>query len=131
MPRPITAATPIFSGGWQGREEMISANMLRGPRPFPLGDERAHYWRVQRMARATGLDLAEAQRAGVLPQRDWAGIVSRCRGCLWAEGCDRWLDQRAELDDGAADMDAPRACPRDCVNRGRFAELQGELDHGV
>lgn len=107
---------------------MISANMLRGPRPFPLGDERTHYWRVQRMARATGVDLAEAQRRGVLPQRDWAGMVGRCRGCLWAEGCDRWLDHRAGI---AEETDAPRACPEDCVNRRVFAALQEELEHEV
>ncbi|WP_240989086.1 DUF6455 family protein [Salipiger mangrovisoli] len=107
---------------------MISANMLRGPRPFPLGDERTHYWRVQRMARATGLDLAEAQRLGVLPQHDWAGMVGRCRGCLWAENCDRWLDKRPEMTD---DLCGPRTCPEDCVNRRVFATLQGELDHEV
>ncbi|SDH42407.1 DUF6455 family protein [Alloyangia pacifica] len=110
---------------------MISANMLRGPRPFPLGDERTHYWRVQRMARATGVDLAEAQRLGVLPQRDWAGMVGRCRGCLWSEDCDHWLDFRAELDNDESEQDALRTCPEDCVNRRTFAALQGELDHGV
>lgn len=103
---------------------MISANMLRGPRPFPLGDERSHYWRVQRMARATGVDLAEAQRRGVLPQDDWAGMVWRCRACLWAEGCARWLDHRADIEAGG---EGARVCPDDCVNGRPFRMLQDEL----
>lgn len=106
---------------------MIAASMQRGPRPLPLGDERAHFWRVQRMARATGLDLAAAQRAGLLPQRDWADIVRCCRGCHWAEECGRWLDDSAELNDDAGGQGDSRACPGECVNRRTFAALQGEL----
>ena len=55
--------------------------------PRPLGDATEHYWRVQRMARATGLDLVEAQQDGALDPRHWAGMVRRCRGCAWAEAC--------------------------------------------
>ncbi|WP_203595260.1 DUF6455 family protein [Salipiger sp. PrR002] len=105
---------------------MISACMKRGPRPMPLGDERAHFWRVQRMARATGVDLVAAQDHGLLPQSDWAAMVGRCRGCLWAEGCDRWLGHLEPMEAGS-EGNAPRACPEDCVNSRTFAALQGEL----
>ncbi|WP_353473331.1 DUF6455 family protein [Salipiger sp. H15] len=111
---------------------MISASLLNGPRPHPLGGERAHYWRVQRMARATGVDLAQAQRLGMLAQPDWAGMVLRCRGCLWTEECDHWLTLRAEVSEESLDgQDAPRACPEDCANRPGLAALQDRLGHEV
>lgn len=84
----------------------------------PLGDENDHYWLVQRMAQANGTDLVAAADAGHLPQEDWAGMVQRCRGCTWAEGCQRWLDRP---------VDAMRDTPEDCVNRQHFAALQAKL----
>ena len=87
--------------------------------PFrPLGDETEHYWLVQRMARASGTDLVEASDTGALTQADWAGMVHRCRGCAWADGCQRWLSQP---------VDALREAPADCLNHDRFAALQARL----
>lgn len=88
---------------------------MTGARPRPLGDQTEHYWRVQRMARATGLDLVEAQQDGALDPRHWAGMVRRCRGCAWAEACGRWLD-RPEV--------SPRPLPEGCANRRLFGTLQ-------
>ena len=41
--------------------------------PRPLGAPTRHYWRVLRMARATGTDLTAQRASGSLPsQQDWA-----------------------------------------------------------
>ena len=88
-------------------------------RPLPLGDETEHYWLVQRMAKATGVDLVRAMEAGLLSQDDWAGIVNRCRGCEWAEGCGQWLGRP---------VDDTRAFPEPCLNRKRLASLKDKMD---
>lgn len=81
----------------------------------PLGSETEHYWRVQRMAKATGVDLVAAWDAEAIDHAAWSRIVTRCRGCDWAEGCHRWLDKPVE---------GLRACPEPCVNRARLARLR-------
>ena len=91
----------------------------RPPAPQPLGDETEHYWLVQRMAKATGVDLVRATDAGLLSQDDWAGIVTRCRGCQWADGCAHWL---------GAPVEEERALPNPCLNRKRLAALKDALD---
>ena len=88
-------------------------------RPRVLGDENEHYWLVQRMARATGVDLVEATKAGVLSQEEWAGIVTRCRSCQWSEGCQSWLSEP---------VDEERPFPETCINRKRLAALKTELE---
>ena len=86
--------------------------------PPVLGDEVEHYWLVQRMAKATGVDLVQALDAGLLTQEDWASIVTRCRGCQWTEGCGDWLDQP---------IDDTRPFPQPCVNRKRLARIGDRL----
>ncbi|GAA4221009.1 hypothetical protein GGQ68_000329 [Sagittula marina] len=86
--------------------------------PPVLGAEIDHYWLVQRMAKATGVDLVRAMDAGVLDHDTWAGIVTRCRGCQWAEGCDHWL---------ATPSKDTRALPEPCLNRDRLAGLKDKL----
>lgn len=54
-----------------------------------LGDTRNHVYRVQRMAKSRGLDLAAAQNAGNITQADFAAMVTTCRGCGDPGGCDR------------------------------------------
>mgnify|MGYP006306941775 CR=1 FL=1 len=73
----------------------------------PLGGERRHYWLALGMARATGADLQEALESGRITHGDWAAVVTACRGCAWADGCDCWM--RAQDPDGASAV--PRACP--------------------
>jgi hypothetical protein len=89
------------------------------PAPRPLGDENAHYWLVQRMAKATGVDLVSATEAGLLDQDEWAGIVAQCRGCQWAQGCDRWL---------GAPVSETRNIPELCLNQSRFSALKDALE---
>ena len=86
----------------------------------PLGDPCRHYWLVQDMARATDVQLVPAFREGRLSAREWAGMVDRCRGCDWVEGCRSWLSQPDRRD----------AIPEKCRNRARFAllKLEQELD---
>lgn len=82
--------------------------------PKPLGDATRHYWLVQDMARAAGVDLAAEAAAGRLDQAQWAGMVERCRGCGWERadgGCHRWL---ADQPDGAATV------PDLCANVEKF-----------
>ena len=90
----------------------------RAPSPQPLGDENDHYWLVQRMAKATGVDLVRAVQEGHLSQAGWAGIVTRCRGCTWADGCGHWLN---------APVDETRPLPDTCINRKRLAELKDAM----
>lgn len=87
-------------------------------RPRPLGHETDHYWLVKRMAKATGVDLVRAVEEGVLSHADWAGIVTRCRGCTWAGGCGHWLD---------APVEDTRAIPGSCLNRNRLADLRDKM----
>ena len=82
----------------------------------PLGDERHHYWLALRMAKATGLDLAEEMAEGRITQADWAGVVTACRGCDWAGRCPDWLEAHPQV----------AAAPQQCVNAGRFAALKAE-----
>ena len=77
------------------------------PRTIPLGPVAPHLARIRDMARATGVDLAEAQREGRLQQPEWSEAVTRCRGCQIVPDCDRF---RAEP------VDAPRRAPRGCRN---------------
>lgn len=81
----------------------------------PLGDEKVHYWLVQGMARATGIDLVAAMDDGLLSSEAWADVVQRCRGCDWQRdggGCSRWL---ALQEPGAAHV------PDTCENKSIFA----------
>ncbi|CUH74685.1 DUF6455 family protein [Tropicibacter naphthalenivorans] len=91
--------------------------------PFrPLGEENEHYWLVQRMAKATGVDLVRAWDQGLLTHDDWAAIVTRCRGCRWAEGCDHWLD---------LPTDADRDLPHSCLNKTRLAKIKATLEEST
>ncbi|PYG26424.1 DUF6455 family protein [Pelagimonas varians] len=89
------------------------------PPKLVLGPEMEHFWLVQRMAKATGIDLVEAADADVMSQKDWASIVTHCRGCGWAEGCGKWLNKP---------KDEVRDLPSKCVNRPRLAEIKAELE---
>ncbi|KPP83331.1 MAG: hypothetical protein HLUCCO07_12710 [Rhodobacteraceae bacterium HLUCCO07] len=78
----------------------------------PLGDMRRHFWMVQKMARAQGLDLAGAMARGDLDQAEWAGIVKRCQSCDGAAHCARLLAG-----------DGPGELPGYCCNREPFRIL--------
>ncbi len=95
--------------------------MAQDNRPHPLGDVTEHYWLVQRMAKAVGVDLAQAQDLGVLRQEDWAGMVQTCRGCDWADGCPHWMERTQAAD----------AAPSRCVNRDRFEDLRSKLEEAM
>ena len=85
--------------------------------PKPKGEPVDHYWLVMRMAKATGVDLAQAMEEGDLTQADWAGVVDRCRSCGWERdggGCGRWLDLQVP---GEAHV------PGACVNQTVFERL--------
>ncbi len=85
--------------------------------PRPLGPARAHYWLVQRMARATGADPAGAWAEGRLSAPEWKAMVERCRGCEEPDRCLRWLESQ-ELRGGPVGASPPR-----CRNRVRLAGL--------
>lgn len=87
------------------------------PCPHKLGAQTEHFWLIQRMAKTSGVDLAGAMQAGSLDPEEWAGMVTRCRGCAWAEGCHAWLDAADEI------ADVP---PAPCLNRERMAKLKTE-----
>jgi hypothetical protein len=89
--------------------------------PKPLGDENKHYWLVQSMAQAAGVDLAAEAAAGHLPQDKWADMVTRCRGCSWERdgGCSRWMALQV--------ADEPITVPSKCENVETFDTLQAAL----
>jgi len=84
----------------------------------PLGDTTQHYWLAQRMARLHGVDLTQASVDGEMDQAEWAEMVTRCRGCLWTQGCERHLAS-GELSGLTVD-----GLPEKCLNRERFAALR-------
>jgi len=84
----------------------------------PLGDPKKHFWLVQGMARATGVDLVQAADQGRLTQADWAQTVQTCRTCTWVDGCKAWLTT-------AAHVDVP---PQPCRNRAQLAMLRLEQE---
>ncbi|MEP5167960.1 MAG: DUF6455 family protein [Shimia thalassica] len=86
----------------------------------PLGDQNAHFWLIQRMARATETDLVKAMDKAKLTQSDWADMVQECRHCDWSEGCERWL--------GRQDHDAAADVPEACRNHTRFEALKAALE---
>lgn len=69
-----------------------------------LGDSNDHFWRMHRMARATGADLVAAFDTPDLLASEYAQMLTRCRACLNPKGCDRVL---AGLPDRS---DAPDFC---------------------
>jgi hypothetical protein len=73
-----------------------------------------HLQLVARMAQTAGADPAEAAARGALSQKDWAALVTRCRSCVWADGCARWLEEPH-----AMRTQVPGTCP----NRARFEAL--------
>lgn len=82
----------------------------QSPVPWlPLGKTGVHYWLVQRMAKACGVDTIKAAEEGDLEPESWAELVTRCRSCRWADGCDRWL-RRHEGDD------VQLKPPSECIN---------------
>lgn len=87
----------------------------------PLGEPGTHYWFVQRMAKASGVDMAMAADSGSIDQDHWAEIVHTCRSCQWTDGCERWLSRQ--------DHDTMEGPPDECLNAGilrELAERQGE-----
>lgn len=96
--------------------------MEQTPRIRPLGEENAHFWLVQRMAKATGVDLVAAWERDLLDSQDWAAIVGRCRGCQWAEGCGHWLDHSG---------DVPRDVPDTCLNNTRLERIRARLEESI
>lgn len=89
----------------------------------PLGAEREHYWRVQRMARAAGADPAAAWAQGALDAADWTALVARCRSCPWPEGCARWL-ARFE----GAELPPHKGPPAACINRDTLTALAQDAE---
>lgn len=84
----------------------------------PLGNETHHYWLAVAMAKAAGVDLQQALEDGQISHQDWAGLVTRCRGCDWERegGCGRWL--KLALDDAAT-----AEVPDLCANQSAFERI--------
>ena len=89
------------------------------PEIKPLGDENHHYWLAVAMAKAAGVDLQKAMDDGSLSHQDWAGLVTRCRGCDWERdgGCGRGLKLALESDE-TSDV------PGTCGNRAVFDRIE-------
>lgn len=53
----------------------------------PLGDPHRHIQLVNGMAQAMGADLSAAAAKGAMSQKQYAGMVKRCRGCSEPDAC--------------------------------------------
>ncbi len=80
-----------------------------------LGDARAHFWRVIKMAKTCEVDLSTALDEGKINIAAYADMITGCRGCEQVGKCDRLLENTAHLDQA----------PAYCVNRQTFIQLQG------
>ena len=79
-----------------------------------LGDVRAHFWRVIKMAKANDVDLSTALDEGQIDIDQYSDMITGCRGCTQAGACDKALRGSPRLD----------AAPEYCVNRDVFADLR-------
>jgi len=79
-----------------------------------LGEARRHFWLTVGMSRRIGVDLNEAIHAQRLTTTDYTDMVTRCRGCDWADACEDWQ---------AAQKGAISECPRTCLNRSLWDHL--------
>ena len=79
-----------------------------------LGDPRAHFWRVIKMAKTCEVDLSTALDEGQINIAAYADMITGCRGCAQVDKCDRLL----------AAVDQLEQAPDYCVNRETFARLQ-------
>ena len=79
-----------------------------------LGDARAHFWRVIKMAKACDVDLSTALDEGKINSLEWSDMVTGCRGCAQAGKCDRLMREQVKVD----------KAPAYCVNKDTFAELR-------
>lgn len=79
-----------------------------------LGDARAHFWRVIKMAKACEVDLSTALDEDKINIAEYADMITHCRGCEEVGKCDRLLAKQAHVDEA----------PGYCVNREVFVELR-------
>jgi len=79
-----------------------------------LGDARAHFWRVIKMAKACEVDLSAALDEDKINIAEYAEMIAGCRSCADVEQCDRLLADQAQV--GQA--------PEYCVNNQTFARLR-------
>lgn len=78
-----------------------------------MGDARAHFWRVIKMANACDVDLSTALDAGEIDIDGYAQMITDCQSCAQVGHCDRLLANLPELE----------VAPDYCVNREQFARL--------
>ena len=79
-----------------------------------LGDMREHFLRVVKMSGACGVNLSAALDERQIDAPEYAGMVTRCRGCREAGECDKLL----------ATMPVLSEAPVYCENRDEFAQLR-------
>ena len=80
----------------------------------PLGDVDSHFWRMQRMARATGTDLVSAFKTFDLSSEEYSKMLTQCRGCSDPGRCDRLLTGLPDREDA----------PDFCANQRILASLR-------
>ena len=79
-----------------------------------LGDPRALFWRVIKMAKANDVNLSDALEDHQITVSEYADMVTGCRGCEQVARCDRLLAAAEHL----------REAPDYCVNRDTFKTLR-------
>ncbi|WP_027258174.1 DUF6455 family protein [Leisingera aquimarina] len=76
-----------------------------------LGNIFRHLWLLRAVARAAGVDLDQAVKAGQLSCLDYARMVTSCRGAGCSKSCALWISARRD-DDAPA---VPEFCPTAAV----------------
>lgn len=80
-----------------------------------IGDPARHFFLNRAVARSLGISLSDALSDGRLSARAYAGMVTNCRACLFAEACEHWLAAQISL------ADAP---PPQCRNGALWRDLK-------
>ncbi len=79
-----------------------------------LGNARAHFWKVIKMAKVCDVDLSTALDEGKIDIESYTDMITGCQGCSQVGKCDRLLADTQHLDQA----------PEYCLNGDTFAQLR-------
>ncbi|WP_348647633.1 DUF6455 family protein [Marivita sp. S6314] len=79
-----------------------------------LGDPELHFWLTRSVARVMGVSLSEALASERLSAKDYADLVTECRGCALVETCKGWLGGQSTV---------VRKAPPGCANSTTLEQL--------
>lgn len=73
-----------------------------------LGDPALHFWLTRSVGRVMGVSFTEAISRDRLSAKDYAEMVTTCRGCDQVANCQLWLSRQTEI---------TKTAPPNCRNK--------------